>query len=624
MDDFARLIHEMTKVDLPAPLSEFVAIREGTNYLAGTTIQALGIPIRKTESGLFVVGEAEIKRSEIPHLGVYLTIGDYIDLETFGITSPDKNQGLIVEMISKVPRDYLLRALAEISAMWSDRSKQDHLIDLFSAGLQANQATRLRMQLTAGNPPRVFLTRQLILQAYSEILQHGSESNEIQGSPHMFAIMICHGCATLNSPQVIEEDYDVDLGISAQLALNLISNLRFNSTDDPLTLLARTIELWSADIVEVNTRLGDRTPSMLVEEATGLTFGQWIAAGLAIYSRVFPLGEFNSLPKWKPSDDDLGKIVAMQIQILTGTGDELDAALTAPRSEWDFLRFQQCPCIRLTSGQVIVTDPVLFLEKLTIGLYWMVFDSERRKLNKIPQNWTSGWGVIVENYVLQRLRFLVAELKTSNSVLYTESDMKAAYPGEGIRRADAVFVDDNSVLLFEVISSGLRIGSWQMQQTESFKDDLEKVIYEKIEQLHDAALCIRVEPKALIGDTKSRNMVSIVVSGAGLANSLVLDKIIDSYCSRMGIFMDQSMSRPIVIDLGEVEMLEALSQQDVNPVHILNEWRNSKFCNVSLRNFLIEKFKQEHIVLRPRSLETGFRNVINAIVSDLKNDQDSE
>lgn len=493
-----------------------------------------------------------------------------------------------------------LGGLAAASALWNVDGNEEHVVESFKSGLHPVSQARIVNALTRKPDTRVLIARQPILAAFRYVILNPSAIDEPAANPIFAGIVLSHAVAAdLISPEV-EADEDVIAGMPASFAIDLFCNLAFNSADDLFAQLDRYLRLWREYGSATSKHFGGILPETALLEATGLEVEDAVALAfglLAWHSNLdrpdrFLAPDFNS-------DMDASKIDSF-LELVAATPDELRAKLADQRSQWDFLAFQERPVVRLEEGLVVV-DTTFLMDRVTSGLFYAVHDWAKAQSEELRRGWTQAWGDMVERLVEDSLTPHALPLLGGAAASYTEEHLEAAYPGH--RVCDVVLDLGRKIAAVEVVSGRMTLATRVDGDQDAFMADMEKIVFKKLRQLDDSANCLLADPAALLGTTERRSVRPIVVAGGGFPNSPVTQAIINDYCVEHGLFHHAMIDDPVVLDVGEVEMLEGLHESGRSMMDLIDDWQASPLRAVSMRNWLMREVGSGFQQFRPARMK---------------------
>jgi hypothetical protein len=569
-------------------------IEAGVPYLAGTTLPVAAMPLGMAPGGLLRVTSAA------PHIleytKVYLIADDYWSAADLGCDADAWHERLIAILVGVAPRDEMLCCLGQLGAVL----QRPEIIEQLVTGLQGilAPAPYQRLLNSVRFNGRAPLVRQALLGAFREVLVRDQQVGSGITNPLAAALLLTHAVAATfaNEPPDAGERIG---GFPAPVAVDLSCNLDFNASRDVYAVIDRTLRLWRK-YGEVGAKLVSADPAKLLQNATGLEVEDLVAFGFAIWT---------ALDAWEwgtpilvnrdlvPNADPIKW--ATFLEMVASTPEEAATRVAHPRSEWDYLAFQSRPILNLPNGLLVVDVPYL-LGRVMTGLYWDVFDDLRDKGGTEHLTWTQAWGDMVEALVEDSLRPIAPPvLDNSSKTFYTEEDLEVAYPDPGVRRSDALIDFGPTVGAFEIVSGQLTTRSRVDGDPDAFKDDLEKIAYKKLRQLDGTLRAVLANLTHLYGHAVPRPIQPVVVAGGGLPISPVTVNAIAEYCQTKDLFANGLIRRPVVIDLAEVEMLEALHEGGQNPVDLIARWQDGDMAKLSLRNWLLQAFTWTPEQFRP-------------------------
>lgn len=243
--------------------------------------------------------------------------------------------------------------------------------------------------------------------------------------------------------------------------------------------------------------------------------------------------------------------------------------------------------------ELLVLDETYLLNKITTpGLFWAVHDSERdNHASRDRHRWNQAHGELVEKLVTERLfeTSPVTPGLPGGRSFYSESDMKAAYPGQ--RVADAAVDYGEYFLLFEVTGGQPVVATRIAGDPEKFKADTEKLVLDEAEQLHCACESLLTDQQKLTGypPPATRRIVPIIVVGGGYPADALSRGYVDDTLREEGWLQHKAIEPLCILDLMEVEILETLHERRKNPGWLLARWQRSGLRHVAFNNFIVTK-----------------------------------
>jgi hypothetical protein len=267
--------------------------------------------------------------------------------------------------------------------------------------------------------------------------------------------------------------------------------------------------------------------------------------------------------------------------------DDLAEQILVQRSDWDFLPFEMRPIIDLEDGWLLV-DVAFLMDRVTSGLFYVVFDHLKSIDEGQALEWSRIWGDMVEALVRDNVTHLVQLPSGGSRPMYSQDHLKDAYP-KGGGRADILVVFDATVVAFEVVSGRLKVETRLGLDQNAFNDDLERIVYKKLRQLNGTATNILNDPARLFGDVAQlQHFQPVVVTAGGFPFNIATSRVIDDHIAAKGLFTQQRVLPAAVIDLSELEMMEALAEDGESVADLIRQWKASPDRQFSFRNWIIK------------------------------------
>ena len=591
VDPIEHLFLHGEPADLPA---YFSTIQAGVPYQLGSTVR-LPDPSYADADGLLIPQDAVPR--PIDYAGVYLIVDDYFDMSALGREAEFWRNYYVQGTRASFGVSTLVSKLAMVASLWNHEDQQAPMIAAFRESLVGEESKRrLDGALTRSPDRRTFLARQPLLGAFREIFLHAPNDASSQIEPMIAGIVLAHAVAAGFGGRSTGESDEEIAGMPAEFAVDLICNFAFNATDDLWSQMDRCLRLWR-DFGQAGTdRMGGDHPRDILAAATGLEIEDTIALAFALFAHEGQRQRSDFAPPDFTSD--MGEATkAAFLTYVSATPDELQTELSGFRSDWDFLAFQNHPVVRLPEGLVVI-DRIFLMDRVTTGLYWVVHDHLKLQSDARRQLWTQAWGDMVEEMAESELRSHALPILGGGQTFYTEHDLASAYPGH--KTSDVVLDFGDRLVAIEIVSGQLSTGTRVDGKLASFMSDMEKIAFKKLRQLHDTTECLLADAQSLTGSDGRYRVAPIIVAGGGFPNSPITRVVIDQYCEEQGLFVHPMVAAPVIIDLGELEMLEGLQEQGHLLLDLIEGWQGSTLSAVSLKNWLLRTFGLGHNFRRTR------------------------
>jgi len=217
---------------------------------------------------------------------------------------------------------------------------------------------------------------------------------------------------------------------------------------------------------------------------------------------------------------------------------------------------------------------------------------------------------MVESYAEDRIR----AMGPKRGAYYTEEQIRAAYAG---KQADAM-LDLGTFVFFEIQKGQVSLPTRQEGAIDKFKKDTDRMILGKAAQLEEAAVNILDDETPLTGKPQrsAPDGWPVIVSGGGYPVNPITSEYISYTASQRGLLRDSRFHELCVIDLGELEMLEAVCERTGrSAVEVLGKWKSGGGHRYSLRTHFLEHRTSDPDQYRPGwMLDAGAK-----VFDDVKN-----
>lgn len=609
--DFAGELLAKLSAGQPTDLKKYLlAVEEGVPYLNGSLVRLLA-PSLYPVGGLVIPSSAV--QGPLNFIGVILTADEYLLDPGFGLDVEKWRANLISLILSNCSRTSLLESLLLASALFSrDDETTARAVEAYATDIGGLSGEKIRNLLRAQFPPRVFFTRQVALLALRQVLAREDLGGE--GNATVFiAILLCHLIGGHNSLAEFENQSSTIAGLPIKMVLHLVSNFHFNASIVDIVLLDRALRLWREYGEFGTAHLSGCHPADVLEEILGLTIEEVVFHTLALYHHVT-----------KISPDDI-YLSQLRIETIDGeksdkylryvSADETETAVQLRRTpkEWDYSQFQKKPILRTPRG-LVVLDKKYLVEKVSLGLYWVLHDHYREK--GFMTQWTQAWGAMLERLALDLLMPHALPIIGGGNTAFTDEQQKAAL-GSG-RNVELVIDFLDLVVYFEVVSAQWKTGTYIEQDEQAFKEDLEKIVFKKLRQLSGAIQLLFENPNRLLGHVVSRRILPVVVAGEYLSMTPEIRSIIDNYVRSEKLFIDGRISKAVIVNIGELEMLQGAQEHGIFLKDLLIRWQNSSLSTMPLKNWLLTESGIGQEKWRSNQLGVRFSDAMNEMLNRLR------
>lgn len=574
--------------------------------------------------GLLVPDRLRVRNSDpLPDVDPANMMATYVSLDEY---APNVSVQVIQDRFHRYPSITQLEALAMLNRIAADRELSEEWGSTFQQTLQPELGQKLGEILATNKGSHVLLARQVILRAMLDVLQDEPEDvSTTQEVPlaHLLTVatLEVHEVAnrlpqvgtTGQMPSNDRQDEQI-LGVPFRLALELMQNQIFNVPTDPYSLVGRMVHIWSRSDSLVRTTIR-KAPRELLLEATALEFEDFLALGFALYAHARSWRPGESL--WLKADFNSSlpqEKIAKFVSLVSAALDQYRPAVAKMQSDWDFLFLQSKPVLRYQDS-LLVLDPQFLLERVLLGIYWDVHDHERDVQALVSRSrarlqWTQAYSEMVEQQVVDHLNRIAPPILFQSQGLqrafYSEDDLRTAYPQQGQKLADGALHFGGDLCLFEVVSGQVKTAFRIGGERHAFEEDVDRLVLEKAEQLDGAAQAILENEHALTNHppTPGLRILPVIVVASGFPMNPASLHFLESKLSERSLLQDPRIQPLVVIDLSELEMLEALHEHGMSLVDVLMDWIQSENWGAPLGVYLQHLHKQPYSYFRPAHLDT--------------------
>lgn len=559
-----------------------VVPREGQLYAEGTVVPLLGQTARPSESGSLRLSSAE--PVEHDYFGTFIVLTDYLD-------RPRDLAAAIQGLADGVPREKLIAALAGLNMHQRLHGGPTAILEYFRACVAPEVRVRLdsAMNVAAGGLGRLIVGPQPLLLAMRWLMGRPPISEPLKSdvAPEAAAILFSHAIgSTIQEPR--HDDTPLSIDEQKRLMLTMMNLGMLGEHQDIYSSIDRTTRLWREYGAIAQEGLGATAVDLLVE-ATGLEPEDFLAVGflLLAHSLAWRPGSPVALAR-QLYDEMPPEVREVSLRLMSQSLDTSMNELGDPLSEFDLLAIEARPILETTDG-LIILDQDLLWKRCTSGLFWFVHDWLREERGeRVAQEWRKTHGTMVEALTEDSLRPLAPPDFSGALTFYTEDDFEHAY-GQ-VARCDVGIDFGEELLLVEVVSGQLTVRARVEADLAKLDADFDRLVIDKCRQLDSTSKNLLFDEEPLTGVPKGRRTARIVpalVIGGGLQLNALSYGYIRWRLEELGLLNDPRVGPLAILDLEDVETLEALGEMGRTPTDVLTHWQESDMRNLPLHNFLI-------------------------------------
>lgn len=546
------------------------------------------------------------------HVGVYTTLDDYLPELRKAFASDAE---FIEHFVSAYPRSSLILGVALLNRIAENEEQLAQLTDEFLGELKPTPAARLREFLNRDHAR--LLARQQLLAALKLLFVREedapSRSPDVS-TPVISGILLAHAVGSLLAAN--QDSKKTLAGYPADLAMEITRLSLMYASEDEYAAIDRVIKLWRSYGNRISTYPLRKTPEELLQEATGLTLEVLLGLGFLLYANSVMWDPHKApfMPRDLGSDlDETTKETF--IRLISDNSNGFSHSLKGREAPFDYLPIQEKPVLDTPTG-LLVLDAAYLWERITSGLYWFVHDHEKSLSESNREQWNQAFSEMVELMVEDQLRAMAVPDLTGDKTVYTEEDFAGAYQG---KQCDIGLLLSPDFLMVEIVSGRLSVRTRIEGDPEKFEEDTEKLVLSKCRQLDEASKSLLADESRLTGHapTEGLRVVPLVVVGGGYPLNIMTNAYIRSELVSRGILQDARLDRVGIIDLGELDILEALSEQGENPAITIRNWQSSESRDTSFKNYVIASFGSG-IDYRPSRMTGGVEKAFQEVISNLR------
>jgi hypothetical protein len=575
----------------PEELRKYLVVPDPSRPLfPGTAVHALGGRSFGQVAGseLLVPRDARAD-GPMDYAGSYLTLSEYFDYPVApGAESPTPELLVSAAAAAQDPRTMLV-ATVLLGRLGADTEKLAKLTEEFKMFLKPELGARFD-QAMADEGKRLF-SRQPILATLKYLLTHDLEDHRNTALPLVSATILCHAIAdTLGSDPESGEQLMPDR--PASLVMEMVRSAKLGEGDDMYSAIDRTVRLWRDYGDRIKRHPLRRSPIELLREATGIDLEDIIGLGFGLIAAA---------QSWEPGGDPWASptmglgidadTIERFVQFVTADPAQLRDALGKSASPYGFLALEQNPVLRDEPG-LLVLDEAFLWNRVTSGLYWVVHDHEKSLGEELRHRWTQAFAEMIEYMARDQLRVMSPPVLGSagGTTFFTEDELAAAYGRR--KRCDAAIYFGSHFLAAEIVSGQLSVETRIEGRTSQFRADTERLVIKKCRQLDEASQSVLEGERKLTGfpPTPGLRILPMLVVGGGYPVNPLTIEYVGHILAEEKLLQDPRMESLAIVDLGELEVLEGLSERGHAITDVLIKWQKSSIATLPLRNFLLREF----------------------------------
>lgn len=449
---------------------------------------------------------------------------------------------------------------------------------------------------------RKIITRQQILANIRLAFLYASTNRTAKtvfGNEKDFGKLIYRATDYLEEYTRFKDENNPTLEERQKLYLTLARNLFFNEHSN--FALALTRYWYILNKIAYSKKNKQINIKQLFKKATKIDFNYLLAVGFAIWGFYCETNKVKRLSKpeeflfndnyFKNTQKKIKQRLTNALELLTGNYSFYKNEFTKIRtsSEHFYLNpFWKKPILKNSNGVYGVLDMKFLEERMSVGIYWMIFDyllSTNASKSTLSQ-FGSQWGYIFEDYVNILIK------KT-----YPQKPLRVLFEKEGDNTGgvDAIIIYPDSLILIEVTTKKVRYDYWISSNYSEVEKSLFRILIKDDKSKGRAIKLFNAIKKIRLGDvpidelniSNIRKFIPIILFEKSPPMHRRLWNIYDSFLQKNGITDRRFLDDLDFWDIEELEMVLADVQKGKTIPEILKEKEKAGFFKDSIRNYYI-------------------------------------
>jgi hypothetical protein len=204
-------------------------------------------------------------------------------------------------------------------------------------------------------------------------------------------------------------------------------------------------------------------------------------------------------------------------------------------------------------------------------------------------------------------------------IIWDEHDQERIF-GSDVKHADFVLVVGRNLLVVEVVSGQLTVGTRAKLDRQAFDSDIEKLFIKKARQLDETIGCIERGCAALLGHDLPEDwkVIPIIVAAFGFPFYNPVINHMDEVAAREGLLQSPRSEGFCILDLREIELLESVTDQGEDVGESLASWQMDAGSEITFWNWYTTVNYGTAVI--PERLQEGGKDQIQRIIRTLSGD----
>lgn len=340
-------------------------------------------------------------------------------------------------------------------------------------------------------------------------------------------------------------------------------------------------------------------------EATGVDISTYLEIGFGL---ILNLQQFRRLETMLPSNPNFNVIHSSSVfnnSLISDTElEKIFNLLSIPIIEfkdtvkdqssreisYDFLKMKEKPLLNIGNDLYIPFSYDFFCERLTTGIYWIIFDFlKEKKSGNLHLKFSRYNGLLFEKYVKDLSKIIHLNLNNPEEAFI--GDEVYLIGKQELKTPDAMIIGDEYIIVIEATSSRITANrTLAMGIPDAFMGDCEKIIFRKARELDGFLRNLENGNVEIKGNRISwgKKIYPLIVTLDSFPKMTVIDDFLYQEIQSQGFLASNYIEPLSIISVDELE--DVAKNDDYDFLDILKSWHSDfKFPYISLSLFIEEE-----------------------------------
>ena len=335
------------------------------------------------------------------------------------------------------------------------------------------------------------------------------------------------------------------------------------------------------------------------KSATGINLLTYIHIGMGIITYFLEYRGMDSTPKdgnfilldpdnWFDSTKVEKNLVMTVFKLIAVSIDEYRNEIQKHNQReigHDFILMRQRPLLNINNRGYLPFSFEYLVERLSIGIYWIIFDYLREFNNNTHLKFSRYVGKLFQEYVNKLINIINNRQEKKEKLIL---DSKYFIGNNEYRTPDIILIGENYVILIEVSSTRLQAKrTTALGIPQAFEDDIDKMILHNARSLDTFISNFKTHPNILqnIDCSSIKKFYPIIVTIEGFPRFQIISTYIQNRIEEQQLLMDDNIAPLSFLDIDDLEYLEVFCSKRL--ILLLESWHNSQdFGSFTFTHFL--------------------------------------